>query len=139
MFRVEQPDEYVPSFSFIKGDGTEIQLKPGDIFGLFRSRMNDLDALKKPLQYSKMLPWAVAYYEALCIYHRRELDLIDFGFSSKRKQVVFDVIRAAAVMEIESATAGYATSRTHKPKFSRRAPAATRSINDLRQKARKVS
>ena len=137
VFQVQQANEYVPSFSFIKSDSTEILLKPGDIWSLFRSRMKDLGNLKKPLQYSKMLPWAVAYYEALCIYNRRELELTDFGFSSQRHKDVFKCIQQAANMEIGQAGIEWSTSRTRKPKFYRRASAVPTSRNTLRQMARR--
>lgn len=91
-FEVLLPGDHVPSYRFVTNEGKEVFMKPGEIRQAFRSRMNSLEVLKKPITRSRMLPQMVAWYMALCHYEQRPLDLSDFDFHSKRKREIFDLI-----------------------------------------------
>lgn len=138
VFEVKIPDQHVPSYRFTTRKGT-VEMKPGEIKQTFRCRMNDLEVLKKPIAHSVVLPQLVAWYEALCMYEKRELDLEYFGFYSQRKQQIFEIIRERAKVEIGPVRP--ALDCRYKPRFSKRVTGTGIGRNrvNLRRSARQMT
>lgn len=135
VFEVTVPDQFVPSYRFVIR-GKETILKPGEIRQLFRSRMNALEQVKKPLTHSVMLPQMVAWYEALAMYENRELSLADFNFSSARKQQIFKIIQEQAGTIVQNGRVDPALHYSRKPRYSQRAAAKKTFLSQIREKAR---